>query len=155
MTISQKELKGWVHLYVFHSSLKNIKVDTSRMSKRCFEQGCLTPKLNASYSILCQSCGYWPIALSPVSHVLRAHSQSQAQGSPKTEVLFFIVISPGNSSLLCFPLFAAMWPLKKSLPGVPVMAQWLTNPTRTDEVAGLIPGLTHGVKDPALPWAVV
>ena len=31
--------------------------------------------------------------------------------------------------------------IKKNKIGVPVMAQWLTNPTRNHEVVGLIPGL--------------
>ena len=34
--------------------------------------------------------------------------------------------------------------------GVPVVAQWLTNPTRNYEVAGLIPGLAQEVRDLAL-----
>ena len=35
--------------------------------------------------------------------------------------------------------------------GVPVVAQWLTNPTRNLEVAGSVPALAQWVNDPALP----
>ena len=34
--------------------------------------------------------------------------------------------------------------------GVPVMAQWLMNPTRNHEVLGLLPGLAQWVKDPVV-----
>ena len=39
----------------------------------------------------------------------------------------------------------------KNISGVPVVAQWLTNPTRNHEVAGLVPALAQWVNDPALP----
>ena len=35
--------------------------------------------------------------------------------------------------------------------GVPVMAQWLMNPTRNHEVVGSILGLAQWVNDPSLP----
>jgi len=39
---------------------------------------------------------------------------------------------------------------KKICLGVPVVAQWLTNPTRNHEVSGSILGLAQWVKDPVL-----
>ena len=44
---------------------------------------------------------------------------------------------------------------KESWRGVPIVAQWLTNPTRNHEVAGSVPALAQWVNDPALPGAVV
>jgi len=40
---------------------------------------------------------------------------------------------------------------KLVLGGVPVVAQWLTNPTRNHEVAGSVPALAQWVNNPALP----
>ena len=43
--------------------------------------------------------------------------------------------------------------LLKTMAGVPVVAQWLTNPTGNHEVSGSIPALAQWVEDPALSWA--
>ena len=45
-----------------------------------------------------------------------------------------------------------MTKLKVGIFGVPVVAQWSTNPTRNHEVEGSIPGLIQCVKDPVLLW---
>ena len=39
--------------------------------------------------------------------------------------------------------------------GIPIMAQWVKNPTSIHEDTGSIPGLAQWIKDPLLPWAVV
>jgi len=40
---------------------------------------------------------------------------------------------------------------RSSKMGVLIVAQWLTNPTRNQEVAGSVPAPAQGVNDPALP----
>jgi len=39
--------------------------------------------------------------------------------------------------------------------GVPIVVEWLMNPTRSHEVAGSVPTLAQWVNNPALPSAVV
>ena len=41
--------------------------------------------------------------------------------------------------------------MKKNI-GVPIVTQWLVNPTRNHGVVGAIPGLAQWVEDPVLLW---
>ena len=47
--------------------------------------------------------------------------------------------------------FLYMSVLEIQFVGVPIVAQWLTNPTRNHEVEGSIPALAQWVNDPVLP----
>ena len=70
--------------------------------------------------------------------------------------LSFTLKSPNIFNLYYFKDIEVELPLWQSglriqLRGVPIAAQWLTNPTRNHEVVGSIPALAQWVNDPALP----
>ena len=62
---------------------------------------------------------------------------------------------PGSSQTkdteACCVILVLRRAIKKNA-GIPVVAQWVKNPTSIPEDVGLIPGLAQWVKDPALLW---
>ena len=52
---------------------------------------------------------------------------------------------------LCYVNFVSKMFLKTAVLGVPVVAQWFTNPTKNHVVAGSISGLAQWFKDLVLP----
>ena len=56
-----------------------------------------------------------------------------------------------SSSICLNRIVGDVTQFKMIFPGVPVVAQWLTNLTRSLEVAGSVPALAQWVKGRALP----
>ena len=68
------------------------------------------------------------------------------KGNPLTLLVgMYISATPMETSM------EVLKKLKTELPGVPVVAQWLMNPTRNHDVADSTPGLAQWVKDRSLP----
>ena len=59
--------------------------------------------------------------------------------------------SPGSNETK-FPFqFMINLSIQNFILGVPVVVQWLTNPTRNHDVVGSVPALAQWIKDLALP----
>ena len=71
----------------------------------------------------------------------------------KVHWCYYLDLCQGSHSFT--HLLSCFLGIKSSPVGVPIVAQWLTNPSRNHGVAGSIPGLAQWVRDLALPWAVV
>ena len=56
-----------------------------------------------------------------------------------------------TSGKYLYLLLTKVYENKKSVFGVPTVAQWVKNPASIHEHAGSLPGLAQWVKDPVLP----
>ena len=109
-----------------------------------------------SYVILCFACLFisrWMFGLLPPSDSCEwcccENGCTNISSSPWFQLLFFFFLHVGKRNYK-----QKNWLIirKFSSYGVPVVAQWLTNPTRNHEVSGSIPGLAQWVEDLALLW---
>ena len=74
------------------------------------------------------------------------HSESMTRTDTKTMPFFRMFIIWGSAKLLNENITN-----QKTFSGVPVVAQWLTNPTGSHGVAGSVLAPAQWVNDPALP----
>ena len=75
--------------------------------------------------------------------------QKQKQKTKNCSIIWEASADPGRTS--CRRWEGGLYrDFKIKGSGVPLVAQWLTNPTRNHEVVGSILGLTQWVKDPEL-----
>ena len=105
--------------------------ETTKTPERAEQEGTQQPSCKAAVT-----SAVWPWQSPKPEHTQAAALQQKCQGS-----------ATGYGGHHLFHVDHG----KYSFFGVPVVTQWLTNPTRNYEVAGSIPGLTQWFGDPTLP----